>query len=239
MPGNLNESKKLIVALDVPSLIEAEGLINRLIIKVKIFKIGLGLFSLYGPEAVKLVQQRGGRVFLDLKFHDIPNTVAHAVTSAMKLGVFMINVHTLGGSEMMKRVAEAVADKPLRPMVLGVTILTSMDQTAINEVGLQRNLGEEVLNLADMAKNSGLDGVVASSQETAMIRQKLGSDFIIVTPGIRPCWAMGNNNDDQKRIMTPRKAVEAGADYIVVGRPIIEASDPLKAATEIIEEMGN
>lgn len=239
MLGNLNDSKKLVVALDVPSLIEAEGLINRLISKVKIFKIGLGLFTLHGPEAVKLVQQRGGKVFLDLKFHDIPNTVAHAVISAMKLGVFMINVHTLGGSEMMKRVSEAIADKPIRPKVIGVTILTSMDQAAVNEVGLRRNLEEEVLNLAEMAKNYGLDGVVASPQETAMIRRKLGGNFIIVTPGIRPAWAVSSNKDDQKRVMTPREAVEAGADYIVVGRPIIEASDPLKAASEIIEEMGN
>lgn len=240
MSEDLMEKERLIVALDVQSLGEAEGLINRLIEAVKIFKVGLGLFTLYGPEAVKLVQRKGGRVFLDLKFHDIPNTVAHSVRSAAKLGVFMINLHVLGGLEMMTQALKAARDEARRlkldrPKILGVTILTSLSEGDVKDIGIGRKLDEEVLHLARMAKQAKLDGVVASPKEVSLIRKKLGKDFIIVTPGIRPVWAKGKS--DQKRIMTPKEAINLGADYIVVGRPIIEAKDPLKAAKRIIKEI--
>jgi orotidine-5'-phosphate decarboxylase len=224
----------LIVALDVKSLDEAKALVDKLIPAVRIFKVGPGLFTLYGPAAVRMVNDKGGKVFLDLKFHDIPNTVASAVKSASDLGVLILNVHTLGGSEMMRKAAEAVKGLPERPLILGVTVLTSMDQKAVDEVGIGKRVEEEVLGLAAMAKAAGLDGVVASPQETSAIRKKLGEDFIIVTPGVRPQWAA---KSDQKRIATPAEAIKAGADHIVVGRPIIEADDPAEAAGKIIEEM--
>lgn len=235
MPENLNANKRLIVALDVKSLGEAEALVESLIADVQIFKVGLGLFTLYGPEAVKAVHRKGGKVFLDLKFHDIPNTVARSVRSASDLGVFMMNVHALGGLEMMKQAAEAVKAVKDRPKILGVTILTSMNQSTINRLGITKKLEEEVLDLARLAKEAALDGVIASPQEIGLIRKDLGGDFIIVTPGIRPSWTAAK--DDQKRIMGPKEAVMAGADYIVVGRPVIEAEDPLKAAQRIIEEI--
>jgi len=230
MPKN----ERLIAALDVRSLDEAKAMVDRLIPAVRIFKVGLGLFTLCGPAAVKMVNDKSGKVFLDLKFHDIPNTVASAVKSASDLGVFMLNVHSLGGSEMMRKAAEAVKGLSERPLILGVTILTSMDQRAIGEVGIGRGMEGEVLNLATMAKDAGLDGVVASPQETSAIRKRSGKDFIIVTPGVRPERAAAG---DQKRIATPAEAIKAGADYIVVGRPIIEADDPAEAARKIIEEM--
>lgn len=242
MPEDLTGNEKLIVALDVRSLSEAEGLINRLIPTVKIFKVGLGLFTLYGPEVVRLVQRKGGKVFLDLKFHDIPNTVGYSVRSAARLGVYMVNLHTLGGMEMMRQAVCAAKDEAKRskldkPKILGVTILTSLSEGEIKEIGVERKLDEEVLHLAIMAKQAKLDGVVASPKEVSLIRKRLGRDFIIVTPGIRPNWA--KSKGDQKRIMTPKEAIKAGADYIVVGRPIIEAKDPLGAAKRIIKEIGN
>lgn len=240
MSEGLGQNGKLIVALDVQSLGQAEGLVNRLMPTVKIFKVGLGLFTLYGPEAVKLVQKKGGRVFLDLKFHDIPNTVAHSIRSAAKLGVFMVNMHILGGLQMMKHALYAAKEeagklKLNRPKILGVTILTSLNEFDIKEIGICRNLDEEVLHLSRMAEQAKLDGIVASPNEISLIRKELGKDFIIVTPGIRPSWAA--TKDDQKRIMTPKEAIKAGADYIVVGRPIIEAKDPLEAAKKIIKEI--
>lgn len=242
MPEGLTGNGKLIVALDVPSFGEAEGLIKRLTPTVKIFKIGLGLFTLYGPEAVRLVQKKGAKVFLDLKFHDIPNTVAHSVRSAVRLGAFMVSLHALGGLEMIMQAVCAAQEEAKRlklnkPKVLGVTILTSLNESNIKEIGFSRNLDEEVLHLARMAKQARLDGIVASPKEISLIRKKIGRDFIIVTPGIRPAWAKGKS--DQKRIMTPREAIEAGADYIVVGRPVLEAKDPLEAAKKIIKEIGN
>ena len=234
MPEGLAANEKLIVALDTKSLDEAASLVDKLIPEVKIFKVGLGLFTLYGYAAVEMVKDKGGKVFLDLKFHDIPNTVASAVISASNLGIFMLNVHTLGGSEMMRKAAEAAKGKAEKPKILGVTVLTSMDQKAINEVGIEKSIEEEVLNLATMARDAGLDGVVASPQETSAIRKKLGKGFIIVTPGVRPEWAA---RGDQRRVATPSSAIKAGADYIVVGRPIIESGNPVEAARKVIEEM--
>ncbi len=234
MPQDLKAAEKLIVALDVRSLDEAKEMIRKLSPDVRIFKVGMGLFTLCGPDAVALVHDNGARVFLDLKFHDIPNTVAHAVRSAAKLGVFMVNIHALGGSEMMMKAVEAARESEKRPKLLGVTVLTSMDQSAIGEVGIERKIEEEVVSLARLGKESGLDGVVASPNETGLIRKNLSKDFIIVTPGIRPTGAEKN---DQKRVMTPKDAIMAGADYIVVGRPITETKDPLGAAKKIIKEM--
>ena len=234
MPQDLKAAEKLIVALDVRSLDEAKEMIRKLSPDVRIFKVGMGLFTLCGPDAVALVHDNGARVFLDLKFHDIPNTVAHAVRSAAKLGVFMVNIHALGGSEMMMKAVEAARESEKRPKLLGVTVLTSMDQSSIGEIGIEKKIEEEVVSLARLGKESGLDGVIASPNETGLIRKNLGKDFIIVTPGIRPA---GAEKGDQKRVMTPKAAVTAGADYIVVGRPIIETKDPLGAAKKIIKEM--
>ncbi len=234
MPQDLKAAEKLIVALDVRSLDEAKEMIRKLSPDVRIFKVGMGLFTLCGPDAVALVHDNGARVFLDLKFHDIPNTVAHAVRSAAKLGVFMVNIHALGGSEMMMKAVEAARESEKRPKLLGVTVLTSMDQSAIGEVGIERKIEEEVVSLARLGKESGLEGVVASPNETGLIIKNLGNDLIIVTPGIRPTGAEKN---DQKRVMTPKDAIMAGADYIVVGRPITETKDPLGAAKKIIKEM--
>jgi orotidine-5'-phosphate decarboxylase len=193
----------------------------------------MGLFTMYGPDAVKMVCDNGGRVFLDLKFHDIPNTVAHAVKSACGLGVFMLNVHALGGRDMVLRAAEA-ASAPGVAHPSRVTILTSMDAVSVKEVGICVDLEQEVVSLARLSRQAGLDGVVASPNEISVIRKNIGNDFIIVTPGIRPA---GAGKNDQKRTMTPGEAVKAGADYIVVGRPIIEAKDPPAAAAGIIKEM--
>lgn len=236
MLKNLTADERLIVALDAGSLKDAEFLIDKLVPAVKIFKVGLGLWTLYGPRAVELVHKKGGKVFLDLKFHDIPNTVSASIKAVLKLGVFMVNVHTLGGVEMMRQAVLAAREIEGGPKILGVTILTSMDQKAIEDVGIEGDVTAEVLRLAVMADRAGLDGVVASPNETALIRSKTKKDFIIVTPGVRPIWA---SKGDQKRIATPVEAVRAGADYIVVGRPIIEAEDSLQAARRIIEEMRN
>jgi len=236
MPQDIKAADKLIVALDVKSLAEAKEMVKKLSPDVKIFKVGIGLFTLCGPDAVSLVHDSGAKVFLDLKFHDIPNTVAHAVRSAAKLGVFMMNIHALGGSEMMMRAVEAARESEKKMKLLGVTVLTSMDQSSIGEIGIDKKIEDEVVALARLGKDSGLDGVVASPGETSLIRKNLGRDFIIVTPGIRPAGAEKN---DQKRIMTPKDAVKAGADYIVVGRPVIETKDPLEAAKKIIKEMEN
>jgi len=234
MPENLKTSDKLITALDTQTLKEAETIVKALSSHARTFKIGMGLFTMYGPDAVKMVCENGGRVFLDLKFHDIPNTVAHAVKSACGLGVFMLNVHLLGGRDMASRAAEAAAGAGNKPILLGVTILTSMDAVSVKQIGICVDIEREVVALARLSRQAGLDGVVASPNEISVIRKELGNDFIVVTPGIRPAGAEKN---DQKRTMTPGEAVKAGADYIVVGRPIIEAKDPPAAAAGIIKEM--
>jgi len=232
--------EKLIVALDVPNLASALDLLEKLEGEVKYFKIGLQLFTGEGPEIVRQLTQRGGQVFLDLKFHDIPNTVMEAGERAAHLGVYMYNVHAAGGLEMMKKTKERtvqVANKlgiP-QPRVIAVTVLTSMNQVTLNqEVGIERSVEEQVVAWAKLAQSAGLDGVVASPQEVKAIRQACGSDFLLVTPGIRPIWAAAN---DQKRIMTPQDAIKSGSDFIVVGRPITGAQDPREAAKRVLEEM--
>jgi orotidine-5'-phosphate decarboxylase len=230
---------RLFVALDVESLDDAGRLLDRLDDSVTGVKIGTQLFTSAGPAAVELAHKRGHRVFLDLKFHDIPNTVAGAVRSATRLGVFMLNVHASGGVEMMRAAAESTAQAArefgvTRPICLGVTVLTSLDRRALErEVGVPASVDAHVLRLAEGAREAGLDGCVASPQEIRRLRIALGPRFVIVTPGIRPARA----EDDQKRVATPRVALDAGADYLVVGRPITAASDPKAAAAAIIAEL--
>jgi orotidine-5'-phosphate decarboxylase len=233
-------SDRLFVALDVERLEEAEALLDRLAGVVTGCKIGSQLFTAAGPTAIERALKRGFRVFLDLKYHDIPNTVAGAVREAARLGVFMLNVHASGGAAMMRAAAEAAAkaSKELaipRPLVLGVTVLTSLDRRMLEtEVGVSGTVEAHVLRLAERARAAGLDGCVASAQEIAPLRLGLGRSWVIVTPGIRPA----ERKDDQARTATPRAAVRAGADYLVVGRPITAAVDPVAAARAILEEIG-
>jgi orotidine-5'-phosphate decarboxylase len=236
----MNDAKqRLIFALDVGTLEEARSWIDRLQGQVGVFKIGKQLFTRCGPEVVKLVQAGGAEVFLDLKYHDIPNTVAMAGLEALRLGVRMFNVHALGGFEMMARLVAEV-DKvcprgnPQRPILLAVTILTSSNQETLRGIGIDRPVEVMVPKLAKLAKDAGMDGVVASPKEVALIRAACGDDFLIVTPGVRPSFA---SQDDQKRVMTPGDALRAGADYLVIGRPISAAADPAAAAEMIIQEM--
>jgi orotidine-5'-phosphate decarboxylase len=231
--------KQLIFALDVETLQEAETWVKLLRDRVGVFKVGKQLFTRCGPDAVRMIQDSGGRVFLDLKYHDIPNTVAKACLEAAKLGVAMFTLHATGGSEMMARAAsslrEMFASNPeSRPLSLAVTILTSMNEDSLKEVGVVLPPTEIVPRLADLARRAGMDGVVASPQETSLIRKVCGKNLIIVTPGVRPSSA---SRDDQKRVATPYQAILSGADYLVVGRPIAQASDPGGAAEAILEEM--
>ena len=246
-----NISDKLIVALDVDTPKKAEDLVNKLYPTVKLFKVGSSLFPAWGTEVVKMVGEKGGRVFLDLKFHDIPNTVYSAtasgtssciadysipsgldeektedqITKRLCSPVFMMTLHTLGGLEMLKQGVRGAEDEAAKrgikkPLLVGVTVLTSETVTP-----------EEVLKRAHLAKTAGLDGVVCAVSEARLIREKFGREFIIVTPGIRP---KGYKTDDQKRVATAQEAIDAGADFIVVGRPILEAEDPLRAVQEIL-----
>jgi orotidine-5'-phosphate decarboxylase len=233
----------LIVALDFDSLGSALKFAKELADLVGMFKIGSQLFTTAGPEAVRQVAQLGAGVFLDLKFHDIPNTVAGAVlASAAMPGVQLVNVHALGGTAMMRAAAQAAsAGVPMgadRTRLLAVTILTSMDQKAIREVGISGVPKSRTTKLAKLAQKAGVDGVVASVQEAKAIRKACGREFLIVTPGVRPKdKSVGTKKDDQTRTATPREAIKAGADFLVVGRPILLAADPRAAAQEIVNEI--
>lgn len=227
----------ILVALDVDSADKAVALANTLRGAVGGFKIGKQLFTAAGPSMVRELTSRGDRVFLDLKFHDIPNTVAGAIQSAVGTGAWMVNVHASGGGAMMKAAAEAAQRAAQqgaahRPLVIAVTVLTSMTEATLKEVGVERPLLDQVVHLAKLSKASGLDGVVASPQEVAAIRHACGPDFQIVTPGIRPADQQGK--DDQARTMTPAEAMAAGSTYLVIGRPITGAPDPRKAAEAIL-----
>jgi orotidine-5'-phosphate decarboxylase len=230
--------ERLIVALDVSTLEQARSLVAELHDLADMFKVGLELFCSHGPRAVETVLEQGGRVFLDLKYHDIPNTVAGAARAAVRMGVSMFNLHIAGGAEMMMAALEAAlqeAGSDVVPRILGVTVLTSLGAGQLrDELGLVRPPAEQVVFWAKQARDCGLSGVVASPQEILSIRQHCGNGFLIVTPGIRPA---GSATDDQKRISTPGAALHAGADYLVVGRPITRASEPRQAALAIIEEM--
>lgn len=231
---------KIIVALDVPTREEALAIVEELGDKVGAYKIGMQLYNACGPEILKEVYARKGKVFLDLKFHDIPNTVASASRVVTGLGTFMFNVHCCGGSEMMKTAVAAMKEEAEklgveRPLLIGVTVLTSMSEEELQgEVGVSRALTEQVAAMAKLAKESGLDGVVASAKEIKIIREACGDDFVIVTPGIRPRDAAA---DDQKRIKTPGEAVKDGADYLVIGRPITKAADRVAAVEAIVADM--
>jgi orotidine-5'-phosphate decarboxylase len=243
---------QLIVALDVETLAEVRDLLGKLNKAVDIYKVGSQLFTACGPAVVRFIEAQGKKVFLDLKYHDIPNTVASAVTSAVNLsvalernletarrekiqnlGLLMMTLHTSGGLEMMQTAVEAAtkaaqASGVSKPLLVGVTVLTSVEKTD--------SIRSLVLERAALAKKAGLDGVVASCDEAKAIREKFGRDFVIVTPGIRPA---GADTHDQQRIATPSVAVQSGSDYLVVGRPIVQAQDPLKAAEAILKEMGS
>jgi len=228
---------QLLVALDVQDGTEALALAENLRDVVGGFKIGNRLFTTEGPDIVRALVGNGGRVFLDLKFHDIPNTVATAVAAATSLGVWMVNVHASGGTRMMQAARDAARETAARerrepPLVIAVTVLTSMNRTMLDETGVHATVLDHVLRLAGLAQAAGLDGVVASPQETALIRQRCGPDFTIVTPGIRG-GAASTVNDDQERTLGPAEAIAAGASYLVVGRPIIAAVNARKAAEEI------
>jgi orotidine-5'-phosphate decarboxylase len=230
---------RIIFALDVEHFHEALHWVTLLKDRVGIFKVGKQLFTHSGPKVIDMICQKGQKVFLDLKYHDIPNTVAKAGEEATKHQVAMFNLHALGGFEMMRKTVEAsrAISKSLnlsRPIILAVTILTSMDEEGLKEVGIQGPLIDEVGRLSLLAQKSGVDGVVASPQEIGIIRQRCGERFLIVTPGIRH---PSDKKDDQKRTLTPREAIEAGADYLVIGRPIKEAKDPIEAVQKIVEDI--
>ena len=228
--------KKIIFALDVHDLAEIDRYAEMLSGKVGMFKIGKELFTACGLEAVRTVQRHGGEVFLDLKYHDIPNTVAKAMVGAARLGVQLANLHALGGAEMMETTVREVHREfgENRPRLLAVTILTSSTAETLQRVGIDRPVEEMVVRLAKLAQEAGMDGVVASPLEIGPIRRACGPDFLIVTPGVRPSFA---SVDDQKRIMTPGEAVAAGADYLVIGRPIAKAADPVAATELIVDEI--
>jgi len=234
-------SDRILVALDVETRAEALRLADTLRGSVGGFKIGSRLFTAEGPSMVRAMTERGDRVFLDLKFHDIPNTVATAVAAAVGLGVWMVNVHASGGTAMMQAARDAARETAAKhnltpPLVIAVTVLTSMSQKALHETGVPIDLLDQVLRLAELTRDAGLDGVVASPRETPAIRRRLGAEFAIVTPGIRG-GAAAATKDDQERTMGPAEAVAAGASYLVVGRPIIAAKNPREAADAIADSL--
>ena len=238
-PPSKDPKEKIIFALDVEHFSEAQRWVNLLKDHIGMFKVGKQLFTHAGPKVIDMIRKKGQKVFLDLKYHDIPNTVAKAAEEATKLEVSMFNLHALGGLDMMKKTVETsrATAKELgipRPLILAVTVLTSMDEDGIKEVGIQGPLMEEVGRLAFLSMKAGVDGVVASPKEIGIIRERCGEKFLIVTPGIR---LPSEKKDDQKRTLSPKEAISAGADYLVIGRPIKEAKDPLDAVQKIIEDI--
>jgi orotidine-5'-phosphate decarboxylase len=226
------------LALDFGRLNEALEMARCLKDLVGMFKINIHLFTAEGPEAVRKIGALDSGVFLDLKFHDIPNTVAGAISAAAEFPeVRMLDVHTTGSETMMRAAAQALATRPNPPKLLGITVLTSLSRQDLRRVGVNGTPAAKALNLARLAKRCGLDGVVASPKEVRQIRRGCGRDFLIVVPGIRPAGARGRRKDDQTRVATPGEAIRAGADYLVVGRPITEAADPREAARAIAEEV--
>jgi orotidine-5'-phosphate decarboxylase len=235
---DINIREHLIVALDLPDADSALAAVSELRGAVDYIKVGKQLFTAEGPELIRKLNDLGFKIFLDLKFHDIPNTVASAGIEAAKLGVEMFNLHVTGGSEMMKttvgRVKEYCGGAEVKaPLILGVTVLTSLNDEDMKQLGYHDDVKGQVRRFARMAKEAGLDGVVASAKEISLIREECSSGFKIVTPGIRPKWAAV---DDQKRVITPRDAISGGADYIVVGRPVMKADDRKKAVNRLLED---
>ena len=237
-----NNKGKLILALDVPEYDYAVELIDRFRDVVEVFKVGLELYTVAGPAIIKEIHKRDRKVFLDLKFHDIPTTVSKAGIAAARFGVFMFNLHASGGVDMMRQCKEDVVNVCLKenldkPRIIAVTVLTSMSQETLKtDVGVQHSLNTHVRHLAGLALKAGLDGVVASAMEAAMIRGHCGRGFLIVTPGIRPSWSPA---DDQSRTMTPRQALAQGADFLVMGRSILNHTNPMKAIELIHEEIAS
>ncbi|HUO59829.1 MAG TPA: orotidine-5'-phosphate decarboxylase [Candidatus Acidoferrales bacterium] len=231
----MNDAReRLIVALDVASAVDAQQLVATLGESVIFYKVGKQLFTAEGPRVVRELVESGRKVFLDLKFHDIPNTVAGAVQSAAQLGVSMLTVHASGGTAMLRAAVESAAKSATPPLILGVTVLTSIDKAALEETGVSGTVQSQVLRLAELALNAGCGGIVASAQEAAEIRRELGAGFAIVTPGIRPA---GGEVGDQARVVTPTAALKAGATHLVVGRPITAAALPAQAVQQILQEM--
>jgi orotidine-5'-phosphate decarboxylase len=238
--SSISAPERLILALDMPEHDYALEIVDKYSDYISIFKVGLELFTSCGPGIVEDIKKRGKKVFLDLKFHDIPNTVSKAALAAMKLGVYMFNLHASGGLEMMKRCKDSVVEVCLkenidRPKILAVTLLTSFSREILrDELGIQYGLRTHVRHLSALALKAGLDGVVASAREVEIIRNHCGKGFLIVTPGIRPSWTPP---DDQKRTMTPKDAIREGSDYLVIGRAVLQQPDPLKAIELITLEI--
>ncbi len=222
---------RIIVALDVPTKGKALELVEKLRDQISFFKIGLQLYTVEGPEIVRAVSPRGSKVFLDLKLHDIPNTVARAVESATCLGVEMLTIHLSGGSEMIRAATSAHAHNML---LLGVTVLTSATEETLREIGVQDNVDKQVLRLAKLGVEAGIDGIVASPHEIKSLRREFGNKVKIIVPGVRPSWS---EPGDQRRTMTPHEALEAGADYLVIGRPITAHQNPQEAVAKILDEI--
>jgi orotidine-5'-phosphate decarboxylase len=231
MVNNRMELPKIYVALDYQNASDADALIEQLPSGKVGLKVGKELFTSAGPQWVSSLVEKGFSIFLDLKFHDIPNTVAKAVTAAAKLGVDVVNVHASGGSRMMKAAADALKETDNPPLLIGVTVLTSMDESDLKELGISKSVNEQVEYLAKLAKSSGLKGVVCSAQEAKMLKAACGNDFKLMTPGIRP---EGSSKDDQRRTMTPAEAVTVGVDYMVIGRPITQSPNPAQAVENIL-----
>lgn len=232
---------RLIVALDVADIEDAKKAVDTLAGTVRWFKIGAQLFTASGRESVDIVKNAGCKAFLDLKFHDIPATVSRSVIAATDLGVDLLNLHAIGGRRMMEEVDHKLTihcneNGVARPLVVAVTVLTSLTTAELQEVGVDATPLMLVTHLASMAKACGLDGVVSSPEEITLIKERLGSDYLVVTPGVRPLWA---DHDDQRRVKTPAEATKDGADYLVVGRPIMNAYDRLDAAKKIIDEIAS
>ena len=229
--------RKIIFAMDVKEFSDVQLWAELLASHVGMFKVGKQLYTACGPAAVRMIQKCGGEVFLDLKYHDIPNTVAMATLEAANLGVKLCDLHAMGGYEMMNKTMEAL-DKRFsveeRPRVLAITVLTSSNEETLRSIGINISVHEMVVKLALLAQKAGVDGVVASPQEVGLIREACGKEFLVVTPGVRPSFAA---TDDQKRIMTPADAVRTGADYLVIGRPIAAAENPVNAAAAIVDEI--
>jgi len=222
---------RLIVALDFPSQAKALALVSALSGSVSIYKIGLQLYTVAGPAILQAVAATGAKIFLDLKLHDIPNTVAKAVAAAGELGVAMLSVHLSGGNAMLKAAMEA---KPPNLSLLGVTVLTSATQETLREIGVATEMPKHVLHLAELGQQIGINGLITSPREVGLLRQRLGSEIVLVTPGVRPAWAAA---DDQKRFTTPSEAIKNGADYMVIGRPITASADPRAAVERVVEEL--
>lgn len=240
---NRDARERLCVALDVPALAEAEEIVGQLADHVGVFKVGMQLFTAEGPRAINVIRGMGGEVFLDLKYHDIPNTVAGALRAASAHGVEIVSVHASGGRSMMAAAVEAAEDEAGktgrgRPKIFAVTVLTSLSTDELRgELNVSKTAGGQVVAMARLAQAAGVDGVIASPQEIKDIRRACGKDFLILTPGIRPDWAADKR--DQKRTLTPREAITAGANYIVVGRPILGAANRVQACERVLAEISD